>query len=62
MCNLPDNFKLAKQVPYAIEQLKIANLFTNCHNCLNSDQASSENTSGCTPPILEEYLELLKYL
>ena len=58
VCNSPDNFKLAKKVPYAIEQLRVAHLFTNCYNCLNGDQASSENTFGCTPPILEEYLEL----
>lgn len=49
---------LAKKHPYAIEQLRIVYLLTNCFNCFNGDQGGSVNTFGLTPPRIEEYLAL----
>ena len=58
ICSHPENYKLAKKHPYAIEQLRVCHLLTNCYVCLNGNQASSSNTFGVSPPTLEEYLAL----
>ena len=49
---------LAKAHPYAIEQLRLVYLLTNCFNCFNGDQGGSVNTFGLTPPRIEDYLAL----
>ena len=58
ICQSTEGFRLAKKVPYALEQLRVCHLLTNCYVCLNGDQSSSNNTFDCSPPTLEEYLEL----
>ena len=58
ICQSTEGFRLAKKVPYALEQLRVCHLLTNCYVCLNGDQSSSTNTFDCSPPTLEEYLEL----
>lgn len=58
ICNSREGFKLAQNNPYALEQLRVCHLLVNCYVCLNGDQASSDNTFGCNPPRLEEYLAL----
>ena len=55
--NLSDQ-KLAKEKPYACEQLRVCHLLFNCYVCLNHDQASSTSTFGCSPPSLKNYLKL----
>ena len=58
ICESPEAFKLAKKNPYSLEQLRVCHLLTNCYVCLNGDQASCDNTFGCSPPKLEVYLAL----
>lgn len=58
VCAMKENYKLGKKVPYCEEQLRVCHLLLNCYNCLNGDQAGSDNTFGLSPPRLEEYLQL----
>ena len=58
ICTVVDKNKLAKEKPYALEQLRVCHLLLNCYVCLNKDQASSTNTFGCNPPLLKDYLKL----
>ena len=58
ICVVPDECKLAKRNPHAIEQLRVCHLLVNCYVCFKGDQAGSDNTFGLTPPKLEEYLAL----
>ena len=50
--------KIAKETPYAIEQLCVCTLLTNCYVCINGDVTGSDNTFGLSPPMLSEYLRL----
>jgi hypothetical protein len=47
-----------KKKPYAIKQLHVCTLLTNCYICLNGDTVGSNNTFGLNPPRLSEYLSL----
>ena len=58
ICESPEASKLAKKNPYALEQLRVCHLLTNCYVCLNGDQASCDSMFGCTPPKLDDYLQL----
>lgn len=58
ICTVVDKNKLAKEKPYALEQLRVCHLLLNCYVCLNKDQASFTNTFGCNPPLLKDYLKL----
>ena len=58
MCNSDEGFKIAKNNPYALEQLLVSHLLVNCYNCMNGDTVSSNNTFGITSRVLEEYLRL----
>ena len=58
ICNSVEGFKLAKNRPYALEQLRICHLLTNCYICFNGDQAGHNNTFGINTPSIREYLYL----
>jgi hypothetical protein len=58
ICAMADGYKIAKINPYAIEQLRVCTLLTNCYVCLNGNTASSNNTFGLSPPTLSKYLVL----
>ena len=58
ICSSKEGYKLAKRNPYALEQLRVCHLLTNCYICFNGDQASCDNTFGVSPPTLEQYLAL----
>jgi hypothetical protein len=58
ICTTRDGYKIAKERPYAIEQLRVCTLFTNCYVCMNGNIAGSDNTFGLNPPMLSEYLRL----
>jgi len=58
ICAMADGYKVANVNPYAIEQLRVCTLLTNCYVCLNGNTASSDNTFGLSPPTLDEYLDL----
>jgi hypothetical protein len=51
--------QIAKERPYAIEQLCACTLLTNCCVCMvNGDVGGRDNTFGLSPPMLSEYLRL----
>ena len=58
ICSNKDNYKIAKEKPYAIEQLCVCTLLTNCYICNNGDVAGSNNTFGLSPPKLSDYLRM----
>ncbi len=58
ICETWDGYKIAKERPYAIEQLCVCTLLTNCCVCMNGDVAGSNNTFGLSPPMLSKYLRL----
>ena len=58
ICEMRDDYKIAKERPYAIEQLRVCTLLTNCYVCMNGDVAGSKNTFGLSPPTLSKYLRL----
>ncbi len=58
ICSNKDNYKIAKEKPYAIEQLRVCTLLTNCYVCMNADVAGSDNTFGLSPPKLSDYLRM----
>ena len=58
ICKDPDQFKLGKQNPYAMELLRVTHLMTNMYNCVNGDMSSGYGKFDCAPPKLEEYLAL----
>ena len=58
ICEMRDGYKIAKERPYAIAQLCVCTLLTNCYVCMNSDVAGSDNTFKLSPPTLSEYLRL----
>ncbi len=58
ICDTKRGYQLAKQHPYALEQLRVCHLLVNCYICFNGDQVSSVNTSNCPPPCIDEYLRL----
>ncbi len=58
ICMEKDEYKLAKEKPYAIKQLRVCTLLTNCYICFNGNTASSDNTFGLSLPRLSEYLSL----
>ncbi len=58
ICAEKDGYKLAKEKPYAIEQLLVCSLLTNCYICFNGNTVGSNNTFGLRPPRLSEYLSL----
>jgi hypothetical protein len=58
ICVEKDGYKIAKEKSYAIEQLRVCMLLTNCYICFNGDTAGSNNTFGLSPPRLSEYLSL----
>lgn len=58
ICVIKENYKIAKVKPYAIEQLRVCTLLTNCYVCMNGDVAGSDNTFGLSPPTIGEYLRL----
>ena len=57
-CSSLEGSKLAKNNPYAIEQLRVCHLFVNCYTSLNGNKAGSDNTFGVSPHTLEKYLAL----
>ena len=46
ICETRDGYKIAKERPYAIEQLRVCTLLTNCYVCMNGDVVGSDNTFG----------------
>jgi hypothetical protein len=58
ICATSDGYKIAKERPYAIEQLRVCTLLTNCYVCMNGDVAGSDNTFGLSPPMLSNFLRL----
>ena len=58
ICKDPDQYKLGKQNPYALEMLRVTHLTTNMYNCVNGDMSSGYGKFDCPPPILEQYLVL----
>jgi hypothetical protein len=58
ICTMRDGYKIAKERPYAIEQLCGCTLLTNCYVCMNGSKAGSDNTFGLSPPMLSKYLRL----
>ena len=42
ICSNKDNYKIAKEKPYAIEQLRVCTLLTNYYVCMNGDVAGSD--------------------
>lgn len=52
------NFRLGKQHPYAIEQVRVCHLLTNIYNCLHGNKSSSYDCFRCDPPLLEDYLNI----
>ena len=58
ICSNKDNYKIAKEKPSAIEQLRVCTLLTNCYVCMNGDVAGSDNTFGLSPPKLSDYLRM----
>jgi hypothetical protein len=58
ICMTRDGYKIAKERPYAIEQLCVCTLLTNCYACMNGNVAGSDNTFGLSPPMLSKYLRL----
>ena len=56
ICTNLDGYKMAKERPYAMEQLRVCTLLTNCYVCLNGDTASNDNTFGVSSPSLDNYL------
>ena len=57
-CTTKDSYKIAKESPYAIEQLHVRTLLTNCYVCMNGDVAGSDNTFRLSPPTLSKCLRL----
>ena len=57
ICETRDGYKIAKERPYAIEQLCVCTLLTNCYVCMNGDVAGSDNTYGLSPPCLANILD-----
>jgi hypothetical protein len=47
---------MAKQKPYALEQLRVCTLLINCYVYCNGNQAGSTNTFGLTSSHLVVYL------
>jgi hypothetical protein len=58
ICDTTRGYQLAKQHPYALEQLRVSHLLINCYICLNGDQVSSVNTFNCPLPCIDDYLRL----
>jgi hypothetical protein len=58
ICATRDGYKIAKERTYAIEQLRVCTLLTNCYVCMNGNIAGSDNTFGLSSPILSKYLRL----
>ncbi len=58
ICGTERGYQLAKQHPYALEQLRVYPLLVNCYICFNGDQASGVNTFDCPPPCIDEHLQL----
>mmetsp|Transcript_21584 Transcript_21584/g.33391 ORF Transcript_21584/g.33391 Transcript_21584/m.33391 type:complete len:504 (+) Transcript_21584:121-1632(+) len=58
ICSSSRHNRLAKEHPYAIEQLRAAHLLCNIYVCLNGEKASGHNMFCCRPPVLEDYLTL----
>ena len=56
ICSDRSSYKLAKEHPYVVEQLRVCHLLTNIYNCLNGDKFS--NKLGVQTPRLEDYLRL----
>lgn len=56
LCSDRSSYKLAKEHPYAVEQLRVCHLLTNIYNCLNGDKFSKK--LGVQTPLLEDYLAL----
>ncbi|KAL3780051.1 hypothetical protein ACHAWO_004039 [Cyclotella atomus] len=56
ICLSKESYKLAKEHPYVLEQLRVCHLMTNMYNCLNGDKFSSK--LGVHTPVLEDYLRL----
>ncbi len=46
ICKTRDGYKIAKERLYAIDQLRVCTLLTNCYICMNGDVAGSDNTFG----------------
>jgi hypothetical protein len=57
ICETRDGCKIAKERPYAIEQLCVCTLLTNCYVCMNGDVTGSNNTYGLSPPCLANILD-----
>lgn len=51
VCDNKNAHKLGQRHPYAVEQLRVVYLLTNCYICLNGSR-----TFDLAPPSLEEYL------
>ena len=58
ICTAKDGYNIAREKLYAIEQLCVSTLLTNCYVCLNSNIAGSDNTFRLSPPRLSEYIRL----
>ncbi len=58
ICATRDGYKIAKERPYAIEQLRVCTILTNCYVCMNGIITGSDNTFGLSPPMLSKYLRL----
>ena len=58
ICDRADMNRLLNEADYAIEQLRICYLLTNCYVCLNGSHVTQPNFFGTVPSTLEEYLHL----
>jgi hypothetical protein len=58
ICDTERGYQLAKQYPYALEQLGVCHLLVNCYVCFDGDQMSGVNTFNSPPPCIDEYLRL----
>jgi hypothetical protein len=50
------NFKLGLDGHICFEAIRVSHLISNIHMCLYGHQVSCDNTFGCAPPQLEDYL------
>ncbi len=58
ICDTTRGYQLAKQHPYALDQLWVSYLLINCYICFDGDQASGVNMFNCPPPCINYYLQL----
>jgi hypothetical protein len=58
ICPTKDTYKITKESPYAIEQLYVCTLLTNCYVCMHGDVAGGDDAFRLSPPTFSKYLRL----